>query len=265
MRAARATSSDGAAAIVGGWTDGDLDPSVSEHDSDAVIRLGIRHAVLGRLPSPTASLSPTALEAGPGARFVVTPPPAPTTAQLRDLAAQGVCGVRIAVPGNAEAARTEMESALRYADRIVPFGWHVELALDATAELAPHEWALMRLPVATCISGIAPLVAQGGDEAETSFLLELLRLGRTWIRLPGRVAATDDDGMAAFVRAAAAIRPDRLVWGSGPPAPGRDGGAHVADALATLVRWLPDAALRAAVLGDNPARLYGFVTGAAPA
>lgn len=259
MRAARTASSDAAAPVAVGWTDGDLDPAVAERDAEALAALGFRHAVLGRLPRQPATLSPAALPAGVTTRIVIAAPLAPSAALLRDLDGQGVCGVRFTLPGDADATRAELESVLRYAERVVPLGWHVELALGAGAVLTPHEWTLMRLPVALCLSGVADLVAQhGADDPEIGFLFDLLRVGRSWIRLPGHIPAADDEAFAAFVRAAAAVRPDRLVWGSGPCPPSRDGAAHITGALATLARWLPDGALRAAVLGTNPARLFGF-------
>jgi len=260
MNAARTASSDAAVPVAVGWTDCDLDPSAAEHSAEAIAGLGFRHAIINGLPLPTATLSPTALPAGLTTRTVIPAPPAPSAALLRDLASQGVCGVRFTLTGDTEAARAEMESVLRYADRVVPFGWHIELALDAGAVLTPHEWTLMRLPVAVCLSGVAELVARHGlDDPEIGFLLDLLRIGRSWIRLPGRVPAGDDDAFRALVGTMATIRPDRLVWGSGAGAtPAGNGAGHITAALATLARWLPDAALRAAVLGTNPARFLGF-------
>jgi predicted TIM-barrel fold metal-dependent hydrolase len=58
--------------------------------------------------------------------------------------------------------------------------------------------------------------------------------------------------------------PDRLVWATDWPHsaafPPDDGRTMPNDGalLDLLADWVPDAALRARILVDNPARLYGF-------
>jgi predicted TIM-barrel fold metal-dependent hydrolase len=64
-----------------------------------------------------------------------------------------------------------------------------------------------------------------------------------------------------------AANPDRVVWGSNWPHPGR-GRTRMDIAppypnddgllLNQLPKWVPDAATRRKILVDNPARLYGF-------
>ena len=79
--------------------------------------------------------------------------------------------------------------------------------------------------------------------------------------------APDFPDTAALAQALVAANPDRIVWGSNWPHPGR--GATRTDIappypnddgllLNQLPKWVPDAATRKKILVDNPARLYGF-------
>jgi D-galactarolactone isomerase len=62
------------------------------------------------------------------------------------------------------------------------------------------------------------------------------------------------------VRALVSVRPDRLVWAVNWPHPNHTPGNKYeeADLLDLLLDWIPDAAVRKAILADNPAALYGF-------
>jgi 2-pyrone-4,6-dicarboxylate lactonase len=252
-----------------GWTDCDLDPATFEaHGAAALAALGIKRAVMGRLPPHGASLSP---EQRPeqdliATRFVIDAPPAPDAAMLSDLHARGVRAVRFALADDADRARAQLDRIFGYADRIAPFDWSVELTLGAgVTSLARHEWALTCFPVAICLGGVADIASRRSvDDPDLDFVLTLLQMGRTWIKLSAASSvAPAQDTLGAFVDAALSLRRDRVLWGSGIRAArdiGQhpDGLSHVARALAALTQWIPDHDDREIVLAANPSRLYGF-------
>lgn len=256
-----------------GWTDCDLDPSIGG-DSEALARLGITRAVFSRLPRTTVTLSPELASHNIATRFVIPAPPNLDPAMLRELHAQGVRGVRFVLADDADRTRAQLDRILRYADRIAGSEWHIELGLGSGETLLSScEWTLMRFPVAVCLGGLGGCVARRASEnTELQFILTLLQIGRTWIKLSGAASDQHDSdartSLKTFAAAAVAARRDRIVWGSGRlPDRGLEaantsvGMAHVTDALATLKAWIPDDNDRDTILTANPSQLYGFGTG----
>lgn len=258
---------DSAMVPVAGWTDCALDAG---HDTEALgerlVALNIKHAVFAELPQHAATLSPKAEHGLPVARFVIDAPPHPQSSLLHDLHAQGVRGVRFSLAADDERAAVQLDGILRYAERIVPLNWHIELALgDTSACLLKHEWTLTRFPVAMCLSALTDRVARRLlSDPDTDFMLALLAMGRTWLKLTGAPLSHSeqaDGSLALFATAAVTARSDRIVWGSGAPRRGAvidDSLAHIVRALAALKRWIPNDRLRESVLSANPTSLYGF-------
>jgi predicted TIM-barrel fold metal-dependent hydrolase len=149
------------------------------------------------------------------------------------------------------------------AARCAAFGLHFELLMDAASlpELAPR---LRRVEVPFVVDhmGFRP-TAHGVGDAGFQALLGLLSDSRAWVKLAGsyRVSSAGGDyrDTLPFAHALLERAPDRLVWGSDWPhvaVPGRM--PNDAELLELLGEWVPDPALREAVLVDNPRRLYGF-------
>lgn len=146
-------------------------------------------------------------------------------------------------------------------------GWHLELLLDGL-HLPALSARLGALPVPVVIDhmGHLPPAGTGQDGARAAAIAALLRLlenGRTWVKISGAYRSSSGPAPWAdtlpLARQLHAARPDRCIWGSDWP--------HVAQARMTFtptdtLDWLgaviPDATARAAVLVENPARLYGF-------
>jgi len=94
-------------------------------------------------------------------------------------------------------------------------------------------------------------------------LLDLIKEGRAWAKLSGnyRISSAGPSYKDAKVFAYALISAskNRIVWGSDWPHPGlynempNDGAL-----LNALDDYAPSAALKKAILVDNPAQLYGF-------
>jgi predicted TIM-barrel fold metal-dependent hydrolase len=158
-----------------------------------------------------------------------------------------------------------IERIERLADRIKPFGWHIEF-LTHVDEFPELDRMLMRLPVNLVFGHLGYVAAEKGM-ATPGFqaLLRLLRDGRAFVKLTGayRISAQYPSfaDTHAFAHAPLAPAPDRVLWGTDWP--------HVigqrtmpmpndGDLADLLLDWIPDEALRHPVLVDNPAVLYGW-------
>ncbi len=179
---------------------------------------------------------------------------------LRQWHEAGVRGVRLNAVSGGGPSPGDLAAV---ASLVAPLGWHVQLYLsqDGLADAAP---LLQTLPVDVVIDHFGGL-DPGRGEQDPSFrtLLRLVEAGRTWVKLSGGYLSSTETApwadIAPFARALAAVRPDRVVWGSNWPHPIRfrempDDG----DLLDALAEWLPDPLVLQQVLVDNPTRLYDF-------
>jgi len=180
-------------------------------------------------------------------------------ATLRRLDRLGVLGVRYNLLYKGGPPAAEIRAM---ADRIAPFGWHVQFLVDvSTFDLG----AFADLPVEIVVDHMGHMdPAKGVREPGFAALLDLLRGGRTWVKLSGAYRSTARreppfDDVVPIARALAEAAPERCVWGTDWPHP------HVqipmpndGDLMDELAVWVPDEDRRQAILVDNPARLYGF-------
>jgi D-galactarolactone isomerase len=149
------------------------------------------------------------------------------------------------------------------AARVHEFGWHIQLQLNGR-ELPEHEAKLKRLPgvlVVDHIGRFTPPVAQ--DHEAFKVLLRLLEGGRCWVKLSAPYESFGDlpldyDSVAAEARALVAAAPDRMLWASNWPHPGKDWLPDDAEHLDLLLDWVADEVMLECILVDNPAGLYGF-------
>ena len=120
-----------------------------------------------------------------------------------------------------------------------------------------------------------PEAAAGIDQPGFQALLRLLEAKHVWVKLAGADRITRASGRLRnaipFIRALAAVAPERLVWGSDWPHIGFHSRQPVQDEavlpyraldagelLDILIEAIPDAGLRRGILTINPAKLYGF-------
>jgi len=205
-------------------------------------------------------------DAGEGFRGVAVIADTVTTRELEAMHAAGIRGARLNIVDVREGkGQLPMERITRLADRIKPFGWHIEFLMHVD-EFPDLDTMLGKLPVDVVFGHLGYVKTEKGT-ATPGFqaLLRLLRDGRAWVKFTGayRISAQTlpHADTNAFAHALAAMAPDRIVWGTDWPhvmtkwtIPVPNDGA-IAD---LLLHWIPDAALRARVLADNPAKLYGF-------
>jgi predicted TIM-barrel fold metal-dependent hydrolase len=228
----------------------------------ALAAAGIGRVVLSRLPAAAApSLLPPAEGSEPAWRAVVAAPNDTSKAALAALDAFGVRGIRVDLGA---ATSDGLDPLLRLADRIVPFGWHIEIRMaapGAARALSKAELRLMQFPLAVCFSGIGRFGQGGSADDGIDFLLGMVKLGRYWLKLSCSDLAAPQlklwDEPAPLARALQGVRKDRLIWGSGKQPEGGHA-THLASGLAALERCLPHPGDQEQVLVENPARLYGF-------
>lgn len=242
-------------------TDCDFDPDAWDRGEWRELRAsGFGRVVLSRLPAMDAMRSRSSIVATPVWRAVIELPRDASTTAIAALHALGVRGVRFDL-GTGET--DGLDPLLKFAERIVPFGWHVELKLGAAGTeraLTRAEWRLMQFPLAVCFSNLCNR-GQAQRAGDFAFLSDVLQLGRFWLKLSGDELAPPQlklwDEPPPLAHALQAMRKDRLIWGSGKRQHG-DGAAHLASGLTILEKCLPHPADREQVLVDNPAKLYGF-------
>jgi 2-pyrone-4,6-dicarboxylate lactonase len=145
-------------------------------------------------------------------------------------------------------------------------GWHMQVWCDwrVLPELSPNLRDIGRtLPVV--IDHMANFDASlGPSDPRFEALLRLVGDGDCWVKVSGAYRCSqrypDYEDARPIHEALVRANPERLVWGSDWPHPQIDAAVMPNDGrlLNLFLRWTPDTTLRARILGENPARLYGF-------
>jgi len=159
---------------------------------------------------------------------------------------------------------TELIGAV--AAKVAPFGWHLQLHVDRSDELAQLERQLTDAPLPVVFDHLGR--TRGGEGVGAPGFQALLRMLKArddfWVKISSWYRLSDSGApafadMKPLAQALVAARPDRCLWGSNWPhpvaqvAPPNDG-----DLVDQFCDWVPDEAVRRRILVDNPARLYGF-------
>jgi 2-pyrone-4,6-dicarboxylate lactonase len=204
--------------------------------------------------------------AGPAFRGVAVIADSAAAHELEGMHAAGIRGARLNIVDIREGkGQLPIERITRLAERIRPFGWHIEFLMHVD-EFPQLDVMLGKLPVEVVFGHLGYVKTEKGT-ATPGFqaLLRLLRDGRAWVKFTGAYRISSQTlphaDTNAFAHALLAVAPDRIVWGSDWPhvmttwsIPMPNDGA-LAD---LLVDWIPDAALRQRILAANAAKLYGF-------
>jgi predicted TIM-barrel fold metal-dependent hydrolase len=191
---------------------------------------------------------------------------------LDELAASGFTGARL----NLETVGQANPDAIRrliggVADAVRQRNWHLQFNTRMSViEAIKDDLAGLGIPIVFDHFGRAQAalgIAQPGFGA----MLDLVKAGLAYVKISAAYRssqqAPDFPDVTPIAQAIVAANPDRVVWGTNWPHPGRGTSAtaiappYPADdglMLNLLARWVPDAATRKKILVDNPARLYGF-------
>jgi D-galactarolactone isomerase len=197
---------------------------------------------------------------GTCARGVVTIAPDTPETELRRLHDHGVRGARAyMLPGGS----LTWDHLPVIAHRIAPLGWHLQVQLDGRefTERAP-QLATLPCPVVIDHNGkfLEPVPV---EHPAFVALLRLLDIGRFWIKVSApyetsRIGPPGYDDVALLAHQLIRHAPQRMLWASNWPHPGRSDKPDERMLLQLLYHWSPSAAMAASILADNPAALYGF-------
>jgi predicted TIM-barrel fold metal-dependent hydrolase len=181
-------------------------------------------------------------------------------AVLDELHASGVRGARINFVRHIGNGFDETRCR-RVVRRIQPFGWHLELHIDAE-DLEQLRKLVHETQTEIVIDHMGRVDATlGPNQAPFRALLKLISSSRCWVKLSGadRLAKQRTlETTVSFARSLMDAAPERVVWGTDWPHVNVDH-SYGDEALFTLLAEIAsDDASRARLLVDNPARLYGF-------
>ena len=185
-----------------------------------------------------------------------------TDAELRRLTDLGVRGARFhMLPGGA-VPWDHLETVAR---KIGPFGWHIQLQLNGRELAARHE-QLVALPAEIVIDHVGRFMPPVPiDDHNFGALVNLIEQERAWVKLSAPYESSvepitddpDDHGdVTPLIEHLVEHVPERLLWATNWPHPGRVVTPSPATLRAQRDRWLPTDELRRQVLVTNPDRLY---------
>jgi D-galactarolactone isomerase len=201
---------------------------------------------------------------GDAARAVVVVDAALTKGELATLTQAGARGARFhMLPGGA----VDWDQLEPVAGIIAEAGWHIQLQLNGR-ELPERFRLLSQLPVDLVVDHVGRFMPPVEvDDEPFAILCRLLDRGHTWVKLSAPYESSDagsatggpPDYLDVTHLADELVKryPERLVWGSNWPHPGRDRPPTAQAVRRLLERWVPPV-FQQRILVDNPARLYGF-------
>jgi len=225
-------------------------------------RLGIKRNVIVQASfhgTDNRTILDTMAQIGNSARGIVDVRENVTDAELKQMDAAGVRGVRFNVRRGDSQAMGRIEYMSK---RIHEYGWHTEMNINPEGTVAAKD-IFKRLTAPVVFAHMGHLVRTGWNHPAREIIEELLQKERAWVKLSGfylgstvGLPSLADSGVIA--NAFLKMAPDRLVWGSDWPhvtAPVPQDDARLFDLFA---QWVPDETTRRKILVDNPARLYRF-------
>lgn len=196
---------------------------------------------------------------GAAARGICLVAPDVADAEIARLHEGGIRGVRYMMIGGP----LRWDSLEPMAARLGHFGWMVNLQLDGRT-MPEHEAALKRLPCTLVIDHNGKFLEPvKPDDAAFQSLCRVLDTGRVWIKLSApyetsRTGAPAYEDVSLLARTLAERYPERCLWASNWPHPGRNPAPSEVALYDLLFSWANTDALRRKILVDNPRQLYGF-------
>jgi 2-pyrone-4,6-dicarboxylate lactonase len=184
-----------------------------------------------------------------------------TEAELKWMDGAGVRGVRFNFIKRLVDS-TPRDVLERIAARIAKLGWHIVVYFEMI-DLAEMESFLTALPTIVVVDHMAcPQVARGVDHPDFQRFLRLLGKQKNFyckVTCPERftVAGPPYDDVVPFARAIVERFPAQVIWGTDWPHPNMPKQAPDDGVIVDMIpKIAPAAALRQALLIDNPMRLY---------
>lgn len=196
---------------------------------------------------------------GEAARGIALLAPDAPDAEIARLHAGGMRGVRYMMIGGV----LGWESLPGMAARMADADWMINLQLDGRS-MPEHEEVLRKLPCRLVLDHNGKFLEPVAP-SHPSFqsLLRVIDAGRAWIKLSApyetsKSGAPGYDDVSLLARTLAETFPERCLWASNWPHPGRDPRPESAPLYDLLFSWAASEDTRRRILVDNPAALYGF-------
>lgn len=198
-----------------------------------------------------------ALRAHPRLRGTVIADPHASDAQLKQLAANGVVGIRLQWRNVAERPDLASPAYQRLLRRVRDLGWHVHIHDDAPRLVEP-----LRLLEA---AGVRIVVdhfgradpSQGIHCPGFQALLRSVERGRTWVKLSAGFRLESPEAPVGYARELLKFGgPERLFWGSDWPFVAFESQVTYQDTIDGLAAWVPDPAARQRIAGDSALDFY---------
>ena len=197
---------------------------------------------------------------GENARGVMVADLSTTDDELERLTALGVRGVRFhMLPGGA----LPWDILEAMAARVNNFGWHVQLQMNGR-EFPERAALLKRLACDLVVDHVGRFMAPvPADDPAFKVLLQFIETGRCWVKLSAPYESSKSGppewtDVSRQARALVQAAPERMLWATNWPHPGRQHPPDEADLLDLLLDWVDNESTRKRILADNPTKLYGF-------
>ena len=197
------------------------------------------------------------------ARGVAGVAPDATAADIARLHEGGFRGVRLSTKVKGYGGTDVIETM---AAQVRPFGWHLQLHMARSAELAELEPRLMKLAVPLVFDHLGS--TRGNEGVNAPGFQALLRILKSrddaWVKISSwyrrsDAGAPDYADMKPLAQALVEARADRCVWGTNWPHPECDVAMpNDGDLVDLFCDWVPHRAARERIFVANPAQLYGF-------
>ncbi|MCC8981160.1 amidohydrolase family protein [Bradyrhizobium acaciae] len=213
---------------------------------------------------------------GPTARGVAVIDDKTSESDLDAMQKAGFRGIRLNLAtggvNDPNVGRQRFSAAI---ERMKARGWHVQL-FTSLAMISAIKDLVATAPVPVVFDHFGGAeAALGTGQPGFDDLLALVKSGKAYVKISGAYRASrlapDYADATSLAQALIAANAERIVWGTDWPHPDSvtPQGKKVTDVtplyqiddgrlLNQLPVWAPDAAIRKAILVDNPARLYGF-------
>jgi predicted TIM-barrel fold metal-dependent hydrolase len=185
-------------------------------------------------------------------------------AELERLHAARVRGVRVNLVDKGGMPFGSIDKVIEFTQRIKPLGWHLEVLIHVH-DFPDLRKTLNAMAVDVVVGHLGYMKTDHGI-LHNGFqeFLNLIRDGKTWVKLSGSYRVTTEDAtpytdVTPFAQAIIEAGEDHTLWGTDWPHPvfwgNMPNDGVLFDQLAT---WAPNPGLRKKILVDNPNRLYGF-------
>ena len=228
-------------------------------------RLGLERALLVQANGygfDMGCLLDALAQAGDAARAIAVIAPDVSDETLSRLHSAGVRGVRFMLIPDAQGA-LGWDALEPISARIAELGWVINLQVDGR-QLGDFEARIRALPSAVSIDHTGKFLEPVGvDHPGFTSLLSLLDSGKVWVKVSAPYETSKSgpphyQDVSVLARTLVQAFPERCLWASNWPHPGRSPAPDDLAMLDLLREWALDDNVRQRILVDNPARLYGF-------